>query len=393
MATTAQDRGTAGRDGWGALAALVTLGTAGVTTFLAMPVIAAALVNDLGASERDVGLFSTIQLITLSVGCLVSTFLPRGHCRRHGLIALMVMILCDALCLLRPEWMLFLMLRGLGGGAGGLAVSQATAAMAQTRNPERSFGLFLALQTVVAVLCVYSMPAIIAGFGFHAGYGLLLGFSALALLLVRAALPEAEVTQAHRLHPGNAMADWLRSAGLLASILCFFIGVGVLWTFLALLGQGIGLDAGQVALCLAISKVVAFAASFLPGIVGNRFGRLGPILLSVMVLVSGTQLYGASAGFAGFVAATALFSLGWYVIYPFQLGALGQVDRDGRPMLAAAALTGAGLGIGPALTVLGPGGPAGIYFIATLAFLAAGLFALAALTGAPRALFALEGLS
>jgi len=370
---------------WGGLAALVTLGTAGVTTFLAMPVIAAALVNELGASEKNVGLFSTIQLITLSIGCLISTVLPQGHCRRYGLGALAIMILCDCLCLLKPEWTLFLVLRGLGGGAGGLAVSQATAAMGQTRNPERSFGLFLALQTMVAVVCVYTMPVLISAYGFHAAYGVLMGFSTLALIMIYAKLPSSGSTEIQIALPGNAPADWLRCAGVLASILCFFVGVGVLWTFLALLGQGVGLSPGQIALILSISKVVAFVASFLPGIIGNRFGRIAPILVSVAVLTGATQVYGVSHGFTGFVIATALFSLGWYVIYPFQLGALGQVDRDGRPMLAAAALTGAGLGIGPALTVLGPGGAAGIYLIATLAFLAAGLFAVAALMRAPFA--------
>jgi len=261
--------------------------------------------------------------------------------------------------------------------------------MAQTRNPERSFGLFLALQTMVAVVCVYTMPVLISAYGFHAAYGLLMGFSALAMLMVYAKLPISGSTEAQALLPGNASADWLRCAGILASILCFFVGVGVIWTFLALLGQGVGLSPGQIALILSISKVVAFAASFLPGLIGNQFGRIVPILVSVAILTGATQVYGISHGLIGFVIATALFSLGWYVIYPFQLGALGQVDQDGRPMLAAAALTGAGLGIGPALTVLGPGGAAGIYLIATLAFLAAGLFAVAALVRAPIASLAI----
>ncbi len=370
--------------GGGGLAALVTLGTAGVTTFLAMPVIAAALVNELGVTERDVSHFSTIQLLTLSAGCLVSTFLPQDRCRRHGLAALVVMVLCDGLCLLRPDWALFLTLRGLGGAAGGVAVSQATAAMGQTSNPERSFGLFLALQTVVAVVCVYAMPILIADHGFHAAYGLLLGFSSLALLLVYAGLPAPQGAAAHRMaRGGNGLSHWSRSFAMLVSILCFFIGVGVLWTFLALLGQGIGLSAAEIALLLSVSKMVAFVASFLPGIIGSRFGRLAPILVSVAILICAVQVYGVSTDFTGFLIATALFSLGWYVIYPFQLAALGEVDRDGRPMLAAAALTGAGLGIGPALTALGPGGAHGIFLIASLAFLGAGLFAVAALLRLP----------
>ena len=373
---------TGGQEG---LPALITLGSAGVMTFLAMPVIAVALINVLGASERDVGLFSTIQLITLSCGCLLSTFLPRGQFRRFGLAALAVMIVCDLLCLTQPGWTTFLVLRGIGGAAGGVAVSQATAAMARTRNPERSFGLFLALQTVLSIVCVYTMPPIIAAFGFAAAYGVLLAFNIIAIALVAIGLRAGTATEEHSAMPGNDAAGWLRSGGVLLSILCFFTGVGALWTFLAILGQGIGLDSSQVALVLSISKLVAFAASFLPGLVGSRFGRMAPIIMSAAILVTAVQVYAVATGITLFVIATALFSFGWYMIYPFQLGALGQVDRDGRPMLAAAALTGAGLGLGPGLTVLGGGGHAGIYLIATLAFLGAGIAAFAALARLPSA--------
>jgi predicted MFS family arabinose efflux permease len=370
---------TEGKAGQEGLAALITLGTAGVMTFLAMPVIAAALVNVMGATERDVGLFSTVQLITLSCGCLLSTFLPRGQFRRFGLIALAVMIVCDLLCLTHPSWNVFLVLRGISGAAGGVAVSQATAAMARTRNAERSFGLFLALQTILSIVCVYSMPPLIGAFGFAAAYSVLLAFDLLAITLVATRLKTISADEEHHMMPGNDLAGWLRSGGLLVSILCFFIGVGAIWTFLALLGQGIGLDGSHIALVLSISKLVAFGASFLPGIIGSRFGRIAPIVVAAAILVAAVQVYSFAGSFAFFVLATAMFSFGWYVIYPFQLGALGQVDRDGRPMLAAAALTGAGLGIGPGLTVIGPGGSAGIYLIATLAFIGAGLFAVAAL--------------
>lgn len=380
MVQSGHSEGSDGTAGELSLAALITLGTAGVMTFLAMPVIAAALVNVMGASERDVGLFSTIQLITLSCGCLLSTFLPRGQFRRFGLTALAMMIVCDLLCLFHPSWTVLLVLRGIGGAAGGVAVSQATAAMARTRNAERSFGLFLALQTVLSIVCVYAMPPIIARFGFASAYGVLLAFDLLAITLVATRLKTISATEEHHVMPGNDRVGWLRSGGVLISILCFFTGVGALWTFLAILGQGIGLDASQIALVLSISKLVAFAASFLPGIIGSRFGRILPIVVAATILAAAVQVYSFADGFTAFVIATAMFSFGWYVIYPFQLGALGQVDRDGRPMLAAAALTGAGLGLGPALTVIGPGGPAGIYLIATLAFVCAGLTAIVALT-------------
>lgn len=373
------DIATGRQDGASArLAALVMLGTAGVTTFLAMPVIAAALANRLGMDDHQIGLFSTIQLITLSVGCLISVVLPRGHVRRHGRLALIVMIACDAASITSPHWQIFLVLRGLSGCAGGIAVSQATAALAATRNAERSFGLFTALQTLVAVLCVYVMPPLVEQFGFGAAYALLLLFNLLALALVSAALRPATAETALATAGHNDARAWAFSAGLLISILCFFVGIGAVWTFLALLAQRVGLGGAEVAAIITFSKLVAFVASFVPGLVASRIGRITPIVAAVGVLILAVQLMAHSTSFIAFAAATACFSFGWYSLYPFQLAALADVDRDGRPMLASAALTGIGLGIGPTLATFGS---LGIYNTASFAFAAAALTAVAAIVG------------
>ncbi|WP_170234870.1 MFS transporter [Croceicoccus sediminis] len=367
------------------MVAQIALGTAGVVTFLAMPVVVSAMVNDLAASEREVGLFSTVQLATISAGCLLSTFLPQGRFRRHGLAALAVMIGCDLATLLGPGWVAFNALRAIAGIAGGVAVSQATAALSRSARPERSFGLFLALQTVVSIACIYAMPALMRAGGFHLGYLVFLAFDFAAIGLVYAFVPKrAGAAAPHARLTGNDAAGWWQSAAMLLSILFFFVGIGAIWTFLALLGEQIALTEGEVAGVLSLSKLVAFVASFLPGILVARLGRTIPILACVVLLTGAVIVYSAANALTGFVIATVMFSTGWYVLYPLQLGALADVDRDGRPMLSAGALTGAGLGIGPGLTVMVADGLSGIYIISAAAFLLVGLFAMPVLVPSAR---------
>ncbi len=364
----------------GGILAAIALGTAGVVTFLSMPVVVAAMIADLGSSEQDVGLFSTIQLVAISAGCLLSTFLPRGQFRLLGLSALSIMIVVDLLCLLSPDWTVFNVMRGLAGLAGGVAVSQATAALARTSKPERNFGFFLALQTVVSIICIYAMPAVMRDWGFHSGYIVFLAFDIAAIALIAVLVPRALAVSPESIAmPGNDASGWWLSAAMLMSILCFFVGIGAIWTFLALLGQRIALDEGEIAGVLSLSKLVAFLASFLPGILVARLGRTVPICACVALLVAAVAVYAVSAGLASFVVATIMFSTGWYLLYPFQLAALGEVDFDGRPMLSAGALTGAGLGIGPGLTVMVSEGLSGIYIISAAAFLLASIFAIPAM--------------
>jgi predicted MFS family arabinose efflux permease len=362
-------------------AALIALGLAGVAVFLAMPVIAAGLAGELGYTAREVGVFSAVQLVGISLGCVLSVLAPRVEMRTAGMCALAVLLACDLLSLAAPGRLAFLGLRLIGGVAGGIAVAQATGGLARLRNSERDFGLFLAAQTLVAILVVYTLPELVGRYGFGASFLPLILVEIIAVALVWRYLPRgATATPPRSPAGGMAALGWIGSGGMLASILAFYVGVGALWTYLALLGQGAGLGPGQIAFAITVSKLVALGASFLPGLIGVRFGRLAPITACIAVLIVATLLFPVSASAASFTVAAGVFSLGWYVLHPFHLGALAQIDSDGRPILASAALTGAGLALGPAIVAAAPGqGASTISATAALAFAASGVFAAAAL--------------
>lgn len=365
------------------LATLIALGTSGVTTFLTMPIVAAALSNRLHISDGNIGIFSTIQLIAVSAGCFASVVRPHADIRRSSLVMLTIMLICDALCIIGLPFTAFVIVRAIASCAGGIVVSRATAAMGKTSNSQRSFGLFLALQTVIAVVCVYAMPPLIAHVGFGGAYLILAIYEFVTMALVWSGLQ----SEMQRIEPGvvrpklnNDPIAWLQCGGFLGSMLCFFIGVGALWTFLALLSQRTGLSEDKVDSILTISKMVAFMASFLPGLVGIRLGRNLPIIVSVAMLAIAMQIMADAATFWTFAAGTALFSFGWYTLYPYQLSFLAEVDRDGRPLLASAALTSIGLGLGPALVTVGGGDiTTRIYSVSTVAFIGAALLAISAL--------------
>lgn len=365
------------------LGTLIALGTSGVTTFLTMPIVAGALSNRLYISDENIGLFSTIQLIAVSVGCFASVLRPHANIRRSGLVMLTIMLICDAVCIVGLPFEAFVIVRAIASFAGGIVVSRATAAMGKTSNSQRSFGLFLALQTIVSVVCVYAMFPLIARVGFGGAYLILAIFELATMAFVWFALSnDMQTNETELVRPilKNDAVAWLQCGGFLGSMLSFFLGVGALWTFLALLSQRAGLSENEVGSILTISKIVAFMASFLPGVVGTRFGRNIPIIVAVVMLAIAMQILAGAATFWMFAAGTAVFSFGWYTLYPYLLSFLAEVDRDGRAILASAALTSIGLGIGPALVTAGGGDVATrIYSVSTVAFIGAALFAISAL--------------
>ena len=329
------------------LATLVTFGASGVTMFLAMPILAASLVNIKGHTDADAALFSSVQLIAVSVGCLVSVWLPVRNLRRFALLCLSLLLACDLICLTDPAWNVFLIVRAIGGVAGGLAVSQATAAMSRLSNPERTFGLFLAWQTIVSILFAYVASSIMGRYGFGTGFSVAALLDVLGLGLASIVLGHGAAGQADDSTASNDLTAWVQSGLVLISIFMFFVGIGAVWTFLVLMAERVGIATSQVGNLITVSKVCAFFGSFLPGFAQKRFGHYFPVVIAALCLVSGVAFLAISRSFLPFALATAVLSTAWYAYYPTQLSALSYLDRDGRPMLASAALTGVGLGLGP----------------------------------------------
>lgn len=336
----------------GAPPPIILVGVVGAGMFLAMPVIAAALTAS-GLSDAEVGTFSSVQLACVTAGCLVNLWLgPRMDARRIALLALAVLLAMD----LASAWIsvhsLFIAVRALAGVAGGVAISIATATLARTRAADRNFGWFLFCQIAFQMLATWQLPRVVAQFG---APGVFLAFVALdtvALLLIVRSFPSVARTSGRTAAGRNTPRDWLYCALVLLSILCFFTAVGSFWTFVGRIGeQNVGLSASAVGSGLSLAAFGGLAGAILPALLGARFGRALPITLAAAALFGGLQLMSRAAGLLEFVTAAALFSFGWFLIYPYQLGVLSSLDKDGRPFIASAALTGAGLGIGPMIVV------------------------------------------
>jgi predicted MFS family arabinose efflux permease len=370
------------------VAALVAVGVIGASIFLAMPVVVGALATS-GFSDAEVGQFSSVQLFCVSLGCLASLWLgPRMNVRSLAALALGVQLAMDLASVFVSSYPLFTAIRALAGMAGGAAISTTTAALARTRTADRNFGWFLLCQIVFQMLATWQLPRVVGSFGIQ---GVFLTFVALEIavlaLLVRT-LPAASLGTSKTAEGGNTPRVWLLCAGVLLSILFFFVTVGSFWTFVGRIGaQNVGLSPSTVGSGLSLAAFGGLAGAFLPVLLGARLGRALPITLAAAALMSGLQLMTRAESLASFVVAAALFSFGWFLIYPYQLGVLASLDRDGRAVIASAALTGAGLGIGPAIVVrMLPGkGLAASYSVAMGSMVVSALLVLL-IIGASRAI-------
>jgi predicted MFS family arabinose efflux permease len=333
------------------LTAVILLGAVAVSVFLYMPIIAGSLSNEFRFTPQLVGEFSSLQLIAISVGCFLNIQLSRVFSvRTIGAIALILLLLMDFSSPFIRTYPMFLVSRGIAGLAGGVAVSLTTGLLAKSSRPERGFGFFLMLQISLKILALWLLPKVVLAFGLRGLFDCMAALDALALCGVLAVLPR-QVLYRSRPAAGakNQSRDWLLCGSVLLGILALFNAIGGFWTYVALIGAQCGLSAQSVGTALSLSTFGGLIGALVPVLLQSRRGHIAPVLFASTAMLVALYLLMHAGTFGTYVLAAGGFCFGWYMLAPYQLSVLAALDQDGRPSVGSAALTGLGLGIGPAI--------------------------------------------
>lgn len=330
----------------------VALGVVGVSIFLAMPVVAAALAGG-GFRDEQVGHFSAVQLFGISAGSAANLWLaPRLQVRTLARLGVCTLAAMDLACVFSQGYTAFITFRVVAGLAGGVLISTATAALARTRSADRSFGWFVLWQILFQMASAWALPRLDGLWGLRSIFGVFVGLDVAAFAFIVPRLPAATLASGSGGSRRNTPRQWLLCLVVLGSILGFFTAVGAFWTFVARIGESwVGLSGATAGSALAVAGFGGLIGAILPAALGSRFGRAIPTVVAIAALGAGLELVPRAHGVTEFALGAALFSFGWFLLYPYQLAVLATLDRDGRPMIASAALTGLGLAIGPTLVV------------------------------------------
>jgi cyanate permease len=151
----------------------------------------------------------------------------------------------------------------------------------------------------------------------------------------------------------------------------YFAGFIGLWAFLGRIGTANGLSAEAASSALSISLLVGASAVVVTSIVGNRFGYLKPLTLSVGVYGLFLLLTASSRSVFWFTIALILFNVAANGALPYQLEIIAKSDRDRRYFVLLPAFQSAGAAAGPYLAgvMSSRGSYSGVYamFVAAVA--------------------------
>ena len=279
--------------------------------------------------------------------------------------------------------------RFITGVAEGTVSIICMSSLRLTRDPNRSFGLWLFVQLLVGGLALLGLPALVAAtgiVGFYATLAVLALALALAGVGLRIASGHSRDTTVAASSASATRWSWTGAMGL-AAVLAFYIGFSAVWTFVGQMAAPGSVSPLQAARALSLAPLGGIAGAALAGAIGMRFGSQLPLAVAAAVLATAVIVLGSQPQWLPYAAACIAVLFGWTLAVPVLLGGIASVDVSGRLTAAVNIVIGGGLAAGPALAAIivgNTGSDQGVVILALALTAASYLLALPMLRASTR---------
>ncbi|MBI2993090.1 MAG: MFS transporter [Gammaproteobacteria bacterium] len=328
------------------LFAALYMAVIGPEVFIVQPGFVQGMVQYLGFSEQAAGDIASAEMWGIALTTVAMTlFAARFDWRRVFAVSLIVMVLGNLASLLAESAPVFGVLRFVCGlGAGGV-VSLSFAVVGLTANPDRNFGWLIMWVLIYGAVVLFAMPTVYAVVGMN---GVLLFFAIFPAsgLLFTAWLPRFGAEHAQIEQDAVSLPRNFTGMALVA-MFCYFLGQGVVWAYLFLIGVNGGATEQQVANGLTASQFAGVCGALCAALIGSRFGRARPLSLAILLTLLPLFLLFGRTGAWTYAIAVCIYNYGWNLTHPYLLAAMASFDRAGRVVVYAVAFQMLGLANGP----------------------------------------------
>jgi predicted MFS family arabinose efflux permease len=354
--------GASYRSDTGFVAALL-LTVIGGSTFNIMPLLTAAAEDTLGFSDSQVGIMSLSNTVGSGLSALFAVTWVRSVRWRHaGVVALLGALLSNIGSMVFHQFWLFVLFQGLAGVFAAGLICLAMTILSDRKESARAFGIANALQVVYQIAGFVAGPRLLLVGGLNAILAVIVGLSVLGLFLVPLLPTSGRAVLVERVS-GNLLKP-TTLLGLLG-FGAFFVSAGAYWTYVQIMAEAVGMPSQLASKCVAAGVSAGILGGAAAWALGDRFGKLRPVLVSAVLAVgSGLLLYGAF-GTAAFIASVVLYFIAWNCSVAYQLSIVNAGDDTGRAIAVtqACAFLGAAMGAGLAALFVSPGHYQGVIWL------------------------------
>ncbi len=353
-----------------AIIAALLLGCVGVFAIMAQPILVEVLVSKANLEGSAAGNITAVEALGTALGpVLAMAWMQRVSWRLAAVVALLAVIGGNAASTMLTDTSLLMALRFLVGLLGeGTAFALAIAIIGGTEHKDRNFAFLIAAQVMLGVLFFLVLPL-----PREAGVaGVMLPLAALALVaLATVGWVPRPAPGAHG-HGGAAVAGASSAPAVaaLAVMLIWCTGLGAVWAFVKLIGveltcgdcdeQGKAAAAIAVGQALGLSTALAVVGALAAAALADRFGRILPVTVALLMQFAMVMLLQGEMGWAQFAATAATFQAFWNLTGPYMMGAIALGDGTGRVSLLMPTAQIGGFFLGPTIVGLFLGNGTGL---------------------------------
>ena len=313
-----------------------------------------AFVDGLGV-ERDIaGFIVSANKYGAAFGALIATFIVKNVEWRKAVRLLFIgLIVFDLISTQITSPNILILVRFIHGTIGGLSVGIGLSIIARTYNPDKIFGMLLAVQYSFGSIGILAVPRLVDAYGQGALFATLICFTLMTLII----LPFIPDVDSNSETPKNKSNFYqIPLSGLLVlSLCCLFLfqaaNMGVA-DYAFELGKDIGLDKNEISNLLTIANFISILGGVLVYIIGIKFGRTIPLCFGICTAAVFTYLLHYSDNVNNYFIANTMTGIAWGFTIPYLLGLCATFDKFGQMAALAGFISKLGLASGPLIGAL-----------------------------------------
>lgn len=320
------------------IAALSVVGFAGV---LFLPLEISGMVEQFGLSEAQAGRIASAHLFAIATSSiLLAARMDRVNLRVVCTLGAMLAGAANAFSAVTPSISGLIAGRVLVGLGEGAVLAVVHALVARFGSVDRRAAL-----SSFAVLIVGAILYPLLGPWFDRYHSAAVFALAALLALVLGGVALTIGAQAN----SNGFAGATEHRGKIASgaIVFFYVGEGALWGYAARIGAGTGMSSEAVSNTLAYAFFASLFGPVLAHVWKDRFGRIPPIIASIVILCAVALVLGFSRQPMHFVVATVVFYFVFIFAVVYSTSLVAALDPHGRLAAAVPGYRVIGTALGP----------------------------------------------
>lgn len=310
-----------------------------ISTWL-QPKLIAELIGSYGLDEVSAGSVAAVEIAALAFTSMIcARVLSRISYLRIICYGVLLLVIGNIISLYIESYPALVSTRIICGIGAGMLLMVSTAAIADFDDSDRAYGQINTV-SILSGIAAFGVASIIASLVNSAvTFSIILCF-VIVLMPFALLMPKNEGISLSK-NSGIPEEGISISFDIILITTGVFISCCVLasaWAFYFVLGELAGFSSDQIHGILAYTILFALFGSLIASVIGHRYGRFKPLLLSLILMTVSIMSLSLSNDANVYRIFTGLNLMGLYLFVPYFLGYASAFDPSGRgPAIVAGA--------------------------------------------------------